>query len=482
MSKLKSVSRSGTVAWSTSAERPGLLATGTVAGAIDDSFESTAQLEIFNLELSSPSTDMPLLGSVTTSERFQRLAWGTGVDAASYPLGVLAGGMVDGSIKIFNASKIVEGKEAEALVATVSKHHGPVRGLEFNWNQPNLLASGASDADMYIIDVSQPATPTFYTAGQRTSGPGGADISCVAWNRKVHHILASTSHSGQTVVWDLKLKRPVISFNDPNNKTQRNSVVCWNPEVATQVLVASEDDMYPLLQMWDLRNAFAPVAELRGHTKGILAASWCPFDNGLLLSAGKDNRTLCWDPLAGQVLCELPASANWNFDVQWSPRLPAVLSTGSFDGQVAVYSLTDCAPQGDGWSGHPGAEPAPGMRRAPKWLQRPCGAAFGFGGQLITFEPAPPHPAGGAPPRPAVRTFQVTTGCDTVARATQLASALESGDINSLCKAKAEAATSAADQSVWGLLAVLSSADARQELIEFLRPVEGEAEAEAEEE
>jgi len=309
MSKLKSIQRSGTLAWSTSADRPALLAAGTVAGAIDDSFECTAHLEIFDLDLASADQSMPLLGSVTTSERFQRLAWGAGSGTAGFEHGVLAGGMVDGGIKVFNPAMIIAGRADEAVVATVDKHHGPVRGLEFNWNQPNLLASGASDADMFITDLAAPATPTFYTPGQRQQGSGGADISCVAWNRRVHHILASTTNSGQTVVWDLKLKRPVISFNDPNNKTQRNSVVCWNPEVATQLMVASEDDNYPLLQMWDLRNAFAPVKDLRGHTKGILAASWCPFDNGLLLSAGKDNRTLCWDPLMGTVLCEVRAAA-----------------------------------------------------------------------------------------------------------------------------------------------------------------------------
>jgi protein transport protein SEC31 len=231
MSKLKSISRSGTLAWSTSADRPALLAAGTVAGAIDDTFECTAHLEIFNLDFASADHSMPVLGSVETSERFQRLAWGAGSDSAAYPYGVLAGGMVDGSIKIFNPAKIVEGLPDEAVVATVDKHNGPVRGLEFNWNQPNLLASGASDADMYITDLANPASPTFYTPGQRQAAAGPTDISCVAWNRKVHHILASTTNSGQTVVWDLKLKRPVISFNDPNNKTHRNSVVCWNPQV-----------------------------------------------------------------------------------------------------------------------------------------------------------------------------------------------------------------------------------------------------------
>ena len=44
-----------------------------------------------------------------------------------------------------------------------------------------------------------------------TLGGAPADISCVAWNRKVQHILASTSHGGLSVVWDLKLKRSVTA-------------------------------------------------------------------------------------------------------------------------------------------------------------------------------------------------------------------------------------------------------------------------------
>ena len=68
---------------------------------------------------------------------------------------------------------------------------------------------------------------------------------------------------------------------------QRNSVVAWSPDVATRVIVASEDDRNPVLQVWDLRNATAPQIEMRGHHKGILSASWCPFDSNLLISSGK---------------------------------------------------------------------------------------------------------------------------------------------------------------------------------------------------
>ena len=43
----------------------------------------------------------------------------------------------------------------------------------------------------------------------------------------------------------------------------------WNPEVATQLVVASDDDRSPTLQMWDLRNSVSPLKEFVGHSKVI---------------------------------------------------------------------------------------------------------------------------------------------------------------------------------------------------------------------
>eukprot|EP00958_Prasinococcus_capsulatus_P003912 scaffold359_cov313-Prasinococcus_capsulatus_cf.AAC.11 len=61
-------------------------------------------------------------------------------------------------------------------------------------------------------------------------------------------------------------------------------------------------------------------------------------DAGLLLTCGKDNRTLCWDTMTGEVVSELPPSDNWNFDVQWSPTVPGLCSTASFDGKVQLHN------------------------------------------------------------------------------------------------------------------------------------------------
>ena len=48
--KVAGVQRSSTVAWGASLEHSSLLAAGTVAGAISDSFDSSAHLEVFKLD------------------------------------------------------------------------------------------------------------------------------------------------------------------------------------------------------------------------------------------------------------------------------------------------------------------------------------------------------------------------------------------------------------------------------------------------
>lgn len=108
-------------------------------------------------------------------------------------------------------------------------------------------------------------------------------------------------------------------------------------------MAASEDDHNPVIQLWDLSHANSPVKELQGHTKGVLNLDWCRRDANMLLSCGKDNRVLVWDPLAdsgpSNIIAELPPARNWVFEVSWCPRNPGLISTSSFDGNVALYSL-----------------------------------------------------------------------------------------------------------------------------------------------
>ena len=146
-------------------------------------------------------------------------------------------------------------------------------------------------------------------------------------------------------------------------------------------------------QLWDLRNARSPLRELTGHTAGILSTAWCTSDEGMLLTSSKDRNVNCWDPSTGQYLCTAATADNDIYDVQWSHKHPAIFSCCSFDGQVTVHTMTGhVAPASSGGIGDIGVsanvpQPVTGAP-PPKWLQRPCGATFGFGGRLVSFNKA----------------------------------------------------------------------------------------------
>lgn len=105
----------------------------------------------------------------------------------------------------------------------------------------------------------------------------------------------------------------------------------------------TEEDHSPVIQLWDLRFATSPLKTLENHQRGILAISWCEHDSDLLVSCGKDDRILCWNPNSsqpnGEVLSEIAKTNQWSFDLVWSPRNPVLIASPNYDGHVAIYSL-----------------------------------------------------------------------------------------------------------------------------------------------
>ena len=105
MASIKSVNRSASVAL---APNSPYMAAGTMAGAVDLSFSSSASLEIFKLDFQSEDRDLPVVGECQSSERFNRLAWGrNGSGSDAYGLGLIAGGLVDGNINIWNPLSLI---------------------------------------------------------------------------------------------------------------------------------------------------------------------------------------------------------------------------------------------------------------------------------------------------------------------------------------------------------------------------------------
>ncbi|XP_041117043.1 protein transport protein Sec31B-like isoform X2 [Polyodon spathula] len=489
--KLKEIQRTANQAWSPASRHPTYLATGTSAQQLDASFSTSSALEIFELDFSDPSLDMKLRGSLSTTNRFHSLIWVDFGTATAGSSGMLVGGGDNGAVSLYNPTQILV-SEKEAIVGQCEKHTGPVRTLDFNPFKSNLLASGANDSEIYIWDLNNFSNPM--TPG--TKSQPLEDVSVVAWNRQVQHILASAHPSGKAVVWDLRKNEPIIKISDHSNRMHCSGML-WHPEVATQLVLASEDDRLPVIQMWDLRFASSPLKILENHTRGILSISWSQADPELLLSSAKDNRILCWNPGTGEVIYELPTSSQWCFDVQWCPRNPAILSAASFDGWISIYSVMGGSldaqgqghvdkvsssfdamdPFGTGQSLPPLQVPQKvaqtkvilPLKKPPKWIRRPVGASFAFGGKLITFEN--PKPTQQQVPQPIPRHVfisQVITETEFLQRSSELQSALNSGSFSSYCQAKIQKAATDSEENIWSFLKVNFEDDARSKFLRLL--------------
>lgn len=281
--KIKEIDRTANIAWSPQHQYPIYLAVGTAAQQLDASFSTTAALELYSINLNDPGFEMTLRTSTESEHRFHKLAWGTHGQA----FGVVVGGCDGGVLQIYNPWKLLNAENG--LVSQQTKHKGSVRALDFNSFQNNLLASAASESEIYIWDLNNPTTPM--TPGSKCQPL--EDITSVAWNKQVQHILASTFHT-KCVVWDLRKNDPIIKLTD-NTIRVKWHVVAWNPDIATQLCLGSEDDQNSVIQLWDLRFATSPLKVFNNHEKGVLSISWCHQDTDMLLTCGRDNKVICWN-------------------------------------------------------------------------------------------------------------------------------------------------------------------------------------------
>lgn len=503
--KIKDLERTANVAWSPINVHPIYLASGTAAQQLDASFNTNACLELYTLNLNDPGSDLQLCGSITSDQRFHKLVWG---HHKSEDSGSIVAGCDNGIIKIYNPAKLL--RNENSLVAQQEKHTGPVHSLDFNLFQHNLLASGAAESEIYIWDLNN--MKNAMTPGAKSQPP--EDVLCIEWNRQVQHILAST-FSTKCVVWDLRKNEPIIKLTDTVSRI-RWKVVAWHPEVATQLCLASEEDQAPIVQLWDLRFATSPLKTLAGqHKSGILAMRWCRQDADLLLTAGKDNRLICWNPNAptsgtganlqqdgsqGEVLGEVARTNQWCFDVAWCERSPALVACPTYDGHVSVYSLmggktqqvqttnkiADSFPGMDGYAQAPvlqdqqtsGVPTSSDLIKAPKWMRRPVGASFGFGGKLISFDydkqalaQANHNLQPGEIPTPISRRVsisQIITETELIYMSNQLEQALEYGNFTEYCRSKADSTSDQHKRYIWHFLKANFEDDYRTELLNLL--------------
>lgn len=451
MVKIEEISRTSTFAWSQDCLP--LLATGTVAGAVDVNFDSSSTIDLW--DIFSPTNSGKPVFSAQVDNRFYALAWSKPFEGR--PKGLLAGAFENGVVEFWDAEVLIKSKDlAKASVHKGTKHTGPVKSLLFNPNQDHVLVTGGSNGEIFIWDTKKFSEP---------SAPGQAmtpmdEVTSVAWNNSVSHIFASAGNGGYTSIWDLKSKREVLhlSYNGPSGRANF-SCVAWHPTQSTKLITASDNDGCPLILTWDLRNSNAPEKIMEGHKKGVLSLDWCKQDPELLISSGKDNTTILWNPIKGEKLGEYPTTANWAFHTRFAPAAPEIFATSSFDGKIIVQSLQDTSPpvstkvasndDNEFWNEISTTEtqqPVFQVKQAPNWLKPPSSVSFGFGSKLVSVK----KDANG---KSIVSIEKLVTNNKFQGTSDRLNEALKSDDFKSIIDHKLEGKfVNDTDKSDWELL------------------------------
>ncbi|XP_037887784.1 protein transport protein Sec31A isoform X1 [Glossina fuscipes] len=469
--KIKELQKTVNIAWSPAPQQPIYLATGTAAQQFDSNAASV--LEIYSTNFSDPSYDLELITSLSSQYRFQKLIWSPTGFGSAHRNGLLVGGCEGGHVMIYSPAKMLA--EEDGLIARQDKHTGPVRGLDFNPFQSNLLASCASESEIFIWDLNN--TATHMNPGTKTMPLD--DVKNVAWNRQVQHILASV-FSTRCVIWDLRKSEQIIKLSDTQSHVRWHAIQ-WHPDMATQVWLASEDDQAPVVQLWDLRYATAPAKTMQIHQRGVLGMSWCPSDTDLMVSCGKDNRIYCWNPntpiIEGEILSEVATTATWYSDVQWCPRNPALIACSSLDGNVSIYSLfggtqqqvqtsnkiADSFPGMDQFANVPIPQQCTptiynDLKYAPKWIKKPVGTTFGFGGKLVSFNSK----------NKTVTVSQVTTEPKLVERARALEKSLSEAKFSDYCRQKADQMPDQSGRYLWYFIKANFERNPKEEILNLL--------------
>ncbi|CAL9732257.1 protein transport protein Sec31p [Monosporozyma unispora] len=399
MVKLAEYPRTATFAWSH--DRIPQIVTGTASGTIDADFSNESVLELWSLLATEPKKP---IASLSTDAKFNDLDW-------SIDNKIIAGGLENGTLEFFklnnNKTKI------ESIGKFDQTHKSAVNTVKFNPKQSNVLISGDNNGEILIWDTTKAVNHGSVVKDYTPLKPGTAmtsieEIHSLAWNQSLAHVFASAGSSSFASIWDLKAKKEVIhlSYTSPvTGLKPQLSVVEWHPTNSTKLVTATGSDTEPAIIVWDLRNANTPLNTLvNGHSKGILSLDWCNQDEDLLLSSGRDNTVVLWNPTTGEQLTQYPPHGNWLFKTKFAPQAPDIFATASFDSKVEIQTLQNIVNELDQeqnvtkqqesetefWNNvsHEESNEKPIVKKlqAPNWYENKSPAAtWAFGGKLVTI-------------------------------------------------------------------------------------------------
>ncbi|CAD6199838.1 unnamed protein product [Caenorhabditis auriculariae] len=337
------------------------------AGNVQPKIEFLSSSDLFGKVELSPTA------SVNTNYRFNELCWAnSGGD--QHLGGIVAGGTEDGTVVFFDAFALINESKLE-IISARRDHHGHVLSVDSSADG-RWVTSGAGSGQLLLWDLANLASPY---------SPGVANfqdqVKVIRWCGKVDTIFASAS-AHRVSVWDIRRHgAPILEFAE--NPGCDWATLSWNPKNANTLLVGSQSQTNPVIQLWDLRYATAPLNEFRLHQRGVTSIDWHTADDRLAMSAGLDGQILIWNPENGQIHGGLGSlQGDWIKAVRWSRAQPAQLAVQYFRHPTQICSLDSL---GTPQQGMEVLAPKLSESLVPSWISAPTvGSSLAMGCRHVT--------------------------------------------------------------------------------------------------
>lgn len=242
----------------------------------------------------------------------------------------------------FGASK----EQITFSVVQKIKHPTEVNKARYQPQNPNIIATWASDKNLYVWDrTKHPSVPGAESSPQATLKGHKEEGFALEWNKSVEGQLLSGSQDNTVCVWDLA--KDWLQHNRvlQPTKTYTHHASCVNdvqyhPSFAANLFGSVSDDC--TIQIIDMRKPKPAVVFNAAHQDAINTLSFHPTLDMLLATGSADKTIGVFDmrfPEHGKIH-SLQGHKDVITKVDWHPSDPAIIASSSDDRRVIFWDLS----------------------------------------------------------------------------------------------------------------------------------------------
>ena len=345
----------------------------------NDSFFS-----LYILNNTSIKEPIKLLTQIPINVKFTAIDWTPlGQETEEHALGFVIGGHPDGSISLWDVTKILQsaGESQSNNFGCISNQQlfqSSINVISMNI-KPNLFAVGTDQISVLSIDKN------FNCSVAMSCQPPneGGEFCSLNWNEKVNHILATSTNTGNTYIYDMKRKSLFLTIYNqslagegesrPNGPL--NTQIVWNVDGA-QIIIAYDDPEYNYLTQYHMKQPKAPSAMFQnGHTTSIISLAKNYYDKNYLLTLGRDNRVTAWNIKSKKPIYKVQIKQK-SCQVIWSNKLKDCFIYVGYD-QKLYFDRINFTEDLSSFTEGEGV--------IPNWMLPSAGISFSFGSKLYQF-------------------------------------------------------------------------------------------------